>query len=118
MPFKLLASHSQRAIMLLALGLTLFYNITFFSKLFHFALDEDNYFMAISAPFVLTLIFICVLNLLLLLPSKIVFKILFVALIIIGALSSYFIDTFGTIIDTIMFMGYFMALALLQVSFV
>ena len=103
MPFKLLTSHSQRAIVLLALGLALFYNITFFSKLFHFAISEDNYFMAISAPFVLTLIFICVLNVLLLLPSKIVFKSVMVALIIIGALSSYFIDTFGTVIDANMF---------------
>jgi len=107
MPFKLLTSHSQRAIVLLALGLTLLYNLTFFSKLFYFALEEDNYFIAISAPFVLALIFICVLNFILLLPSKTLFKILFVALIFIGALSSYFIDSFGAIIDANMYTNIF-----------
>ena len=103
MPLKLLTSHSQRAILLLALGLTLFYNITFFSKLFHFALEEDNYFIALSAPFILTLIFTSVLNFVFLLTSKTLFKIIFIALIFIGALSSYFIDTFGTIIDPNMY---------------
>ncbi|ATB70581.1 phosphoethanolamine transferase EptA [Sulfurospirillum diekertiae] len=103
MPFKLLASHSQRAIALLALGIVAFYNITFFSKLFHFAINEENYLIALSSPFILMLMLVCILNVLLLLTHKTLFKVMLVTLIFAGALSSYFIDTFGTIIDTNMY---------------
>lgn len=103
MPFKRFLFPSQRAIIGVAFGLMVFVNITFFSKLFHYAISEDNYFIALSAPFILALIFICLLNFITLLSSKTFFKVLLSALIIIGALSGYFIDTFGTIIDTNMY---------------
>lgn len=99
MPLHLWASHSQRAIIALAFGIMAFYNITFFSKLFTFALNEDNYLIALSAPFILMLMLICLLNFLLLLTHKTLFKVIIVTLIFAGALGSYFIDTFGTIID-------------------
>lgn len=99
----LFASHSQRAIIALAFGIMAFYNITFFSKLFHFAVSEDNYLIALSAPFILMLMLVCLLNVLLLLTHKTLFKVIIVTLIFAGALGSYFIDTFGTIIDVNMY---------------
>jgi len=103
MPLNLWASHSQRAILLLAFGIMALYNITFFSKLFHFAVSEHNYLIALSAPFILMLMLVCLLNFLLLLTHKMLFKVLIVTLIFAGALGSYFIDTFGTIIDANMY---------------
>lgn len=105
MPFKLFASHSQRTILLLSLGMVSLYNITFFSKIFTYAMEEKNYFIAFSAPFILMLMFICILNFLLLLTHKKFFRIFVSILIVVGAMSSYFIDTFGTVIDKNMFVN-------------
>lgn len=103
MLLTLLRSQSQRTLVLLALGITLFYNITFFSKLFSFALSEHNYTIAFSAPFVLWLIMVALLNMLFLFTHTRSFKLLVVMLIFAGAFGSYFIDTFGTIIDVNMY---------------
>lgn len=103
MLLSLLTSQSQRIILLVALGIATLCNMTFFSKLFHYAFGEHNYFLAFSAPFILTLIFIGILNLLLLFTHKTLFKLMMVLLIFTGALSSYFMDTFGTIIDANMY---------------
>jgi len=103
MLFKLLASHTQRAIFLFALSIVLLFNITFFSKVFHFALDEQNYFMIYSSPFIMLLMLICLLNLIFLFTTKLAFKLMMIFLLISSTLSSYFIDTFGTILDKNMF---------------
>ncbi len=96
-------SNTQRTIFLLASGMVLFANATFFFKLFHYALDENNYFIAFTSPFILWLMLVCVLNILLLLPHASWFKMMVVLLVLSSALGSYFIDTFGTIIDVAMF---------------
>lgn len=105
MLISLFASHTQRAIVLLSLGMVSLYNISFFSKIFTFALAEKNYFIALSAPFILMLMFMCILNFLLLITHRTVFRIFVSLLIVVGAMSSYFIDTFGTIIDKNMFIN-------------
>ena len=103
MLLSLFTSQSQRIIFLVALGIATLCNITFFSKLFHYALSEQNYFLAVSAPFILTLILIGILNILLLFTHKTLFKLTVVLLMFTGAISGYFMDTFGTIIDTHMY---------------
>lgn len=103
MLLSLFTSQSQRIIFLVALGIATLCNITFFSKLFHYALSEQNYFLALSAPFILTLILIGVLNILLLFTHKTLFKLTIALLMFTGALSGYFMDTFGTIIDANMY---------------
>lgn len=102
-----LHSHSQRAIFVLALGMTLFFNITFFNKLFNYAFAENNYFFAFTSPFVLMLVFIAVLNLLLLFLNKLTFRLLIAFFVFTGVMSSYFIDTFGAILDKNMFTNVF-----------
>jgi len=103
MLLSLVRSQSQRTIIWIALGIVLLCNMTFFSKLFHYSMSEHNYFLAFSSPFILLLLCICVLNFLLLMTYKILFKTMLVFLIFSGALSGYFMDTFGTIIDTNMY---------------
>ncbi len=103
MLLSLFTSQSQRIIFLVALGIATLCNITFFSKLFHYALSEQNYFLALSAPFILTLILIGILNILLLFTHKTLFKLTIALLMFTGALSGYFMDTFGTIIDANMY---------------
>jgi len=103
MLLSLFSSQSQRAIFMVALCIATLCNITFFSKLFHYALSEQNYFLALSAPFILTLILIGILNMLLLFTHKTLFKLTIALLMFTGALSGYFMDTFGTIIDANMY---------------
>lgn len=105
MLLTLARSHSQRAIVLLALSMVLFFNVTFFTKLFSFASAEKNYFLLISSPFILFLILVCVLNILFLVTHRTVFRLLIVVLLFASVLSSYFIDTFGTILDQNMFVN-------------
>lgn len=107
MLLSLFSSQSQRAIIALGIGIVTLCNITFFSKLFHFTLSEHNYFLAFSAPLVLTLILISILNILFLLAHKTLFKLMMALLIFIAAMSSYFMDTFGTIIDPNMYTNVF-----------
>lgn len=103
MLFKLFFSPTQKTIFLAAVSTVLFFNITFFSKVFHFALDEKNYFLAYSSPFVLLLMLICILNFLLLFANKLAFRLILIFLLLSSTLSSYFIDTFGTVLDKNMF---------------
>jgi len=107
MLFSFFKSQSQRAIFMTALGIALFCNITFFSKLFHYAVNEHNYFLALSAPFILMLMLIAILNTLLLFTSKKFFRLSLVVLIFAGILGSYFIDSFGAIIDANMYTNMF-----------
>lgn len=90
---------TQKIIFLLALALSALFNVTFFTKLYHFALAEQNYLIAFSAPFVMVLLYIFALNLLLLLTHRMSFRIAVALLVVISLLSSYFIDSFGTVID-------------------
>ncbi|MCD8476775.1 MAG: DUF1705 domain-containing protein [Sulfurospirillum sp.] len=60
---------------------------------------EQNYIIAFSAPFVMVLLYIFALNLLLLLTHRMSFRIAVALLVVISLLSSYFIDSFGTVID-------------------
>jgi len=89
----------QMVIAMVAFGITFFANQTFFSKLFGYAWEEKNYTIALSAPFVLALLLICVLNIVLLFTHRYTFKTMIVFLLGVSALSGYFIDSFGTIID-------------------
>ena len=107
MVLTLFRFQSQRAIFLLSIGITALFNITFFSKLFSYAFSEHNYLLALSAPFIFALILVSILNMLLLFTHKTLFKVMIVLLVFTGALSSYFIDTFGTIIDTNMYINVF-----------
>ncbi len=98
-------SSSQKALALLALSIVLFFNATFFSKVFHYALLEENYFVLLSAPFILWLILVFILNLIFLFAYKMVFKLLIALLIFSSTLASYFIDSFGTVIDVNMYIN-------------
>ena len=90
---------SQRFIFLFSLFTTLFFNQTFFTKLFRFAWEEQNYIVLFSGPFILILLFMTVLNILLALTHRYTFKGVMILLLFIAASTSYFIDSFGTIID-------------------
>lgn len=90
---------TQKIIFLLAIALSALFNITFFSKLYDFALLEKNYIVAFSAPFVLVLLHLFALNILLLLTHRLSFRIGVALLVLISAMSSYFIDSFGVVID-------------------
>lgn len=90
---------SQRLILLLSLFITLFFNQTFFAKLFQFAWAEQNYTVLLSAPFVLILLFMAILNIVLALTHRYTFKGVMIFLLFLSAGTSYFIDSFGTIID-------------------
>ncbi|AFL69432.1 phosphoethanolamine transferase [Sulfurospirillum barnesii] len=90
---------TQKIIFLLAIALSALFNFTFFSKLYTFALAEHNYIVALSAPFVLILLYIFAANVLLLFTHRLSFRIGVALLVFISALSSYFMDSFGTIID-------------------
>ncbi len=96
---KYIFTPQQRIIGFLALWMTLFANQTFFKKLFYYAWEEKNYTVAFSAPFILVLLLVFVANVLLLLTHRYTFKTMIAFLLSVAALSSYFIDSFGTIID-------------------
>lgn len=90
---------SQRFIFLLSLFTTLFFNQTFFTKLFQYAWAEQNYTVLFSGPFVLILLFMAALNIVLALTHRSTFKGVIIFLLVVSASTSYFIDSFGTIID-------------------
>ncbi len=72
-------------------------------KLIMLAVEEKNYIVLLSAPFVFVLLLVACLNLLLVVFTRYGFKSILSFVLIIGASSSYFIDSFGTIIDKEMF---------------
>ena len=90
---------SQRLIFLFSFFITLFFNQTFFAKLFQFAWAEQNYTVLLSAPLVLILLFMAILNIVLALTHRYTFKSVMIFLLFLSASTSYFIDSFGTIID-------------------
>ncbi|MDY0265198.1 MAG: phosphoethanolamine--lipid A transferase [Sulfurospirillum cavolei] len=96
-------SYSQRSIALLALGITLFFNITFFSKLFTYAASEDNYLIIFSAPLVLFLLLMLLLNLVLFPTHRLGFRVMLAFFIVVGTLCAYFIDTYGIVFDSNMY---------------
>lgn len=96
---KLLFLDSQKIIFFMALYFTICANVLFFTKLIEFATLENNYTIIITAPFVLFLLLTLVLNAVLLLTHKHSFKAVLMVLIVVSALSSYFMNTFSTIID-------------------
>ncbi len=102
---KIFLTHSQKMIIGVSVIFTLFLNYTFFSKLITFGIQEENYFVIFSIPFVFCILSILILNIILLLTYKKSFKIVLIVLFIIGAGSSYFINTFGTVIDKDMFVN-------------
>jgi len=97
--YKKLFIDSQKVIFLLSFFFVLFANYTFFSKVFYFTHLEGNLLVASTVPFVLFWIFVCILNLLLVVTYKYSFKGILILLVVISAVSSYFMNTFGTIID-------------------
>ena len=79
----------------------------FFKKLYEFALLENNTVVTLSAPFVLFLLFVLLLNILLLPAYKRSLKAMLFILIAISALSGYFMNTFSTVIDKVMIASMF-----------
>ena len=100
---KYIFTSRQMIVGMLALWITLFANQTFFTKLFRYAWEEKNYTVLFSAPFILVLLLIGVINIVVLLTHRYTFKIVVVFLLVVSAFSGYFIDSFGTIIDKDMF---------------
>jgi len=96
---KYIFTRTQAFIVAVAALMTLFANKTFFTKLFALALEEKNYLVLITSPFVFTLISIFALNVLLLLSYRASFKGLLMVVLFLAAGCSYFIDSFGTVID-------------------
>ena len=74
-------------------------NYAFFSRVFEFALQEKNYVVLVTTPFVLFCIFMFVFNLLFLFTYKYSYKTILGIIIFVVAISEYFMNTFGTIID-------------------
>lgn len=100
---KYLVTPSQHLIFMTAFLMVLLFNQTFFTKLASFAWEEKNYTVLFSAPLVLMLLFVAMLNLLVLVTHRHSFKGVLALVLVIGAISSYFMDSFGTIIDKEMF---------------
>lgn len=100
---KYLFTQSQRLILMTAFLIVLFFNQTFFTKLASLALEEKNYTVLVSAPLVLMLLLVVILNLLLLVTHRFSLKAVLALVLVICASSSYFMDSFGTIIDKEMF---------------
>ncbi|MBV5277691.1 MAG: phosphoethanolamine--lipid A transferase [Campylobacteraceae bacterium] len=96
---KYIFTQSQQIIFAVSFFIVLLFNKTFFLKLFDFALADKNYTVLFGSPFILALLLIFVLNVLLLLTHRYSFQWVIATLLIISSLSSYFIDSFGTIID-------------------
>lgn len=96
---KALLIDSQKIIFWMSAYFTMFANIVFFTKLTEFASLENNYMMMITAPFILFLLFIPVLNIVLLITHRHSFKALLMVLIVVAGISSYFMNTFSTVID-------------------
>ena len=92
-------TRTQAFIVFIALLMTAFANKTFFHKIMQFASAENNTIIMYSAHVVFMVISVFALNLLLLFTYRKSFKFLLSCIIIIFALCSYFIDSFGTIID-------------------
>lgn len=96
---KVLLIDSQKIIFWMSAYFTMFANIVFFTKLNEFASFENNYTMMITAPFILFLLLILILNIVLLITHKHSFKALLMVLIVVAGISSYFMNTFSTVID-------------------
>lgn len=96
---KKLFIDSQKAIFVSSFFFVLFTNYTFFSKVFYFAHLEENLLITITVPFVFFWMLVLILNILLVVTYKYSLKGVLILLVIISAVSSYFMNTFGTIID-------------------
>ncbi|WP_294889771.1 phosphoethanolamine transferase domain-containing protein, partial [Sulfurimonas sp. RIFCSPLOWO2_12_36_12] len=96
---SILFTDSQKVIFLTAVYLALFMHFLFFTKLYGFAASENNYAVMITAPFVLFLLLVLVLNIVLLVTYKRSFFGILVVLLLVSSFSSYFMNTFGTILD-------------------
>lgn len=96
---KILLSDSQKIIFFTAAYFVLFVNFTFFTKLNEFAGVERNSLIIFTAPFILFLMLVLALNIVSLLTYKYTSKILLIVLITIAGISSYFMNTFSTVID-------------------
>lgn len=96
---SILFTDSQKVIFLMAAYLALFMHFLFFTKLYGFAALENNYAVMITAPFVLFLLLVLVLNIVLLVTHKRSFFGILAVLLLVSSFSSYFMNTFGTILD-------------------
>ena len=96
MKFKLVLTQ-QRLIALAAAFLVVFYNQTFFRKVFDvYGLAEPNiYFVCSLAVF----LFAAIVALLTLVSSKYTTKPILAVILVLAALASYFMDSYGAIID-------------------
>lgn len=74
-------------------------NYAFFSRVFGFAWQEENYVVLTTTPLVLFFLFMFIFNILFLLTNKFLYKLILSILIFVFATSGYFMNTFGTIID-------------------
>jgi len=96
---RIFFTDSQKAIFWMSAYFTMFANIVFFTKLTEFASFENNYTMMITAPFILFLLLVLMLNIVLLITHRHSFKALLMVLIVVAGISSYFMNTFSTVID-------------------
>lgn len=96
---KVLLIDSQKIIFLMSLYFVTCMHFLFFTKLYGFASLENNTTIIVTSPFILFLLLVLVLNIVLLVTHKHSFKTLLFILLFVSALSSYFMNTFGTIID-------------------
>lgn len=96
---RILLSDFQKIIFFVATYFVIFVNFTFFMKLSEFARLENNNFIIITAPFILFLLLVAVLNIVLLITHKYTFKAVLIVLIVVAGMSSYFMNTFSTVID-------------------
>ncbi len=104
---RIFFTDSQKIIFLTAGFLVLFSNFMFFKKLYEFALLESNTVVTLSAPFILFILLVLLLNILLLPTYKRSLKTMLFILIAISALSGYFMDTFSSVIDKVMIASMF-----------
>jgi len=96
---KFLFTDTQKFIFAFSLFFVVFANYAFLSKLVSLASAEGNNIVIFTVPLVLFAIFVLIFNILLLITYKYSFKILLSFFTLAAGLSSYFMNTFGTIID-------------------
>lgn len=94
-----LKSSPLKFIILLSLWIVGISNQTFFFKLFSFGIAEENYPLLILVPMIYFLLILGALNLLTIITYKKSLKVFAAFLIVVSSISSYFMDTFGVIID-------------------
>lgn len=96
---RLVLLDSQKVIIALAIYITLFANYTFFTKLYNFAIVDENRLLIYIVPVVVFILLVLVLNAIAILTQKYLLKATFSLLIVVCTFSAYFMNSFSIIID-------------------